>query len=254
MFGAVDGLVKAFSNKSSMQLLYEGFGGDDDTRPIADAAFYGLPAFLGFSIQNMVAAPFADPGRDASMLFGFAQLNRAQAIGRAVGAAYDALVTTGGHPADSRAVRDALVQGLAPKAIYRTTQAITGELLSAKTGYPMVKGMSLPEQLLYSMGVNPLRVDQSFRVNQELWKDLEKRKVTTQAYGKAWSEAKAERDYGTMRTIMSRAAAQGVDISAVIRSSKSIDAKGRVDMLERSFNPQEVAKYRSAGLAKRSSD
>src|SRR4030067_3339385 len=70
MYGAADTVSQWFTDKSAMQNLYSAFGGTTREGPgsLSDAVFYGIPGFLGFSIQNQVALPGSDPGQDAARM------------------------------------------------------------------------------------------------------------------------------------------------------------------------------------------
>lgn len=248
-YETANGVSQWMNKKTAMQNIYSAFGGTDQNEPhLADAVFYGLPAFLGFSIQNQVSSPLADPGRDAAMLFNFAYADRMKAVGRAIGSAIDNWQATGTHPAGDAQTRDALIKAFAPKTIYRWAAMTDGNLRSMTTGYPMLKGMSGPEQLMYGLGMNPRRVELAFRVNQELWSDQEKMKKAVQSYGTAWADAVAAKDYGQVERIVAKSLSEGIDLSAVIKSAKTRMAKGREDMISRQFSPQEIVKYRSLGL------
>jgi len=247
LFGAVDTVSKWLTDSTATELIYGGFAGEDGS-VLADAAMYGLPAFLGFSIQNQVAAPFADPGRDATMMFNFAYLHRMQALSRGIGSAIDHWQATGQHPGSDPQTRDALIQAFAPKSIYRTTQVLEGNLRSLTTGYPMLDKMGLPEAFMYSMGVTPTRVENAYWVNQKLWSDQEKMRESIQERGNAWADAITRRDMATVKRVLADSVAEGVDVSSVIRSAKTRLAKGREDMIDRQFSAKDVLRYKQLGM------
>jgi len=249
-YGAIDDTAKWMGNESIMTNLYQQFNGGerDGPSPLADAAFYGLPAFLGFSIQNQVAAPFADPGEDAARLFSFVYLDRFRFAGKFMGEAIDSYAATGLSPVADGRVRDLFMRAFAPKSIYRATQGIQSETLrSLSTGLP-VTTVSPVERLAYGLGVNPLQVERQFRVADELWRDQNKMKEAVSKFGQEWAEAVQERDQRALQRVVQRAALQGVDLSAVIKSAKARLAKGREDLIARQFSPEAVAPYRQAGL------
>ncbi len=248
--GAFDGVSKWMGNESLMVNLYEKFNGEDrdGPSPVSDAVYYGLPAFLGFSIQNQVAAPFADPGEDAARLFSFAYVDRFKFAGKFAGEAIDSYATTGLSPvADSR-VRDLFMRAFAPKSIYRIAQGIQSETLkSLSTGLPVTK-VTPAERLTYALGVNPLTVERQYRVADELWRSQNKMKEAVSSFGKEWAEAAQAGDSRALQQIVQRAVLQNVDLSSVLKSAKARLAKGQDDLVARQFSPEAIFPYRRAGL------
>lgn len=246
LYGAIDEMQKHFSDESLMLQTYEMFG-EFDT--MADTAFYGFPAMLGFSIQNQVAAPFADPWQDASRLMSFAWWDRMNYAGKAMGQAVDHWSATGESPIRDARTRDLMMRAFAPKTLYRSAQGIQDSTLkSMTTGYPVAKGLSLSERLLWAAGGNPTWVEQRFDVARELWKDQDARRKAVTKYGKEWAGLVEERDWTGLKLLIKRALYEGVDISSVVKSGKAVLAKGNEDMIERQFKPEEILKYREAGL------
>jgi len=246
-YGAADEMQKHFSDKSLMLQTYEMFG--EENQKAADTAFYGFPAMLGFSIQNQVAAPFADPWQDASRMMSFAWWDRMNYAGKAMGQAVDTWSATGESPIRDARTRDLMMRAFAPKMLYRSTQAAQDSTLKSLTnGYPVAKGLSLSERMLWAAGGNPTWVEQRFDVARELWKDQDARRAAVTKYGKEWAGLIAERDYTGLKLLIRRALYEGVDISSLVKSGKAISAKGQEDMIERQFKPEEILKYREAGL------
>ena len=246
LYGAIDEMQQHLGNDSLMVQTYDMFG---ENETMADAAFYGFPAMLGFSIQNQVAAPFADPWQDASRLMSFAWWDRMNYAGKAMGQAVDHWSATGESPIRDARTRDLMMRAFAPKTLYRSAQGIQDSTLkSMTTGYPVAKDLSLSERLLWSAGGNPTWVEQRFDVARELWKDQDARKASVTKYGKEWASLVEDQDYQGLRLLIRRAMYEGVDISSVVKSGKAVLAKGREDMIERQFKPEEILKYREAGL------
>lgn len=257
LFGVADAMSKWMSDETLMEWLYDSFGsGDPEEAGLADALFLGLPAYLptlagmpGFSMSGQAAAPFNDPARDAAQLFSFVHVDRMRAVGRAAGTAFDNWAATGEHPANSTNVRDQLLRAFAPKSFYRSAAVIRDNAVrSLTTSYPQVGELSLAERVMYGAGFNPRRVELQYRIANELWRDQNKMRQMVQAYGKAWAEAQASGEYGELNNLMQRAMADGVDVSAVLRSAQTRLAKGREDMIERQFDPAEVWRFRRIGM------
>lgn len=219
--------AKMFDDKSLMLKLYEAYGEQ------ADPIWYGLPAFLGVSLQNQVAAPFADPGQDAAFLFSFTHIDRIKALTRAGQGAWDAIFTEGVHPATNKEFYRNLMKAVGPKTMYRSMQLEDGALNSLTTGYPMIKGMSLPEQISYALGLNPTAVDIGYRVNEELWNNQQKLRDRVQTYGKLWYERWAEQDALGARQLVLRAIQEGVPVDSIMKSAQARIRKSQEDMFTR---------------------
>jgi hypothetical protein len=246
LFAAADAASKWLSDESLMKNTYDMFGASgEDFASASDAVMLGLPAFFGVSLQGSAAAPFADPTRDASMLTSFVHLDRMKMLGRAAGTAIDNWSATGRHPVDSRQVRDQFIRALAPKTVYRLNAAWGEEYLrSLNTGYPQISGLTTTERLLYSAGLNPRRIELNFKVNDELWNDQNALREKTSELGKAFAVAQTERDSKEMSRLLQVAIIDGVDVASMLRSSQTILAKGREDMIERQFDPIAVHRFK----------
>lgn len=253
LYSVANTFSKWASDKSLMEHLYSQFNGDPDavTGGISDALYMGLPSFLGVSISGQTAAPLADPARDASMLFSFVQADRAKAIGSFVGAAMDKWQTTGEHPIDSPEVRDKFVAAFAPKAIARSVSVTQDRAIkSLNTGNTQIEGLNLAESMLYQAGFMPRRVALAHAVNEELFVDQKKKEAAVQNMGKAWMEAEAAGDSDALYHLQSTAMADGVDISSVIKSAKSREAKIRDPRLARQYDAAELSRFMDIGVVK----
>ena len=249
-YSAADSMSKWLSQKSIMEHTYGAFGPTerDGFGNVSDAVFYGFPAFLNFSIQNQVSAPFSDPGKDAARLFSVAYLDRLKYMQKAAGQAIDAWSTTGESPVKDPRTRDLFMRAFAPKSLYQATQAIQGDMLkSLATGHP-VTGLSPAERYMYGMGLSPRWVESSYRVADELWQDQDKMKAAVSAYGLQWAELQQAGDSVGMERLVLRAVYEGVDVSSIIKSANARLAKGREDIIERQFKPSEILKFRQLGL------
>lgn len=245
-YGAANAVSKWVSDESIMQHTYELF--DPET---ADVVFHGFPGFLGFTIQNQVAAPSADIGGDASHLFGMVLLDRMNALASGLGAAVDQWNATGESPANSARVRDALVKALAPKVVYRASQAIQGEVLrNLTTGYPVTEWSPAQRFIYGALNLDPTWVANQYRVADELWQDQRRMKERVAAYGKAWAEAQESGDTRTLQQIILKAVTERVSFDKIIASANSRLAKGREDLLERQFSPEALLGWRDTGLVR----
>lgn len=249
-YATADGMSKWLSDKSIMEHTYGAFGGTEreGMGSISDAVFYGLPAFLNFSIQNQVAAPFMDPGKDAARLFSMVYLDRLKYAQRAFGQAIDHWSTTGESPVKDPRTRDLMMRAFAPKSLYQASAVIQDETLrSLSTGHPVTQ-LSPAERLMYGLGLNPRWVESSYRVADELWKDQNKMREAVSSYGEAWAQLQEAGDNRGLEQLIVRALYEGVDVSSVVKSAQARLAKGREDIIERQFKPSEILKFRELGL------
>lgn len=257
LYYTANSMSQWMTDESLMNHIYGMFGGTErDRGTVADGVFLGLPSFLpslvglpAVSLSGQAAAPFNNPARDASMLFSFVHWDRMRALSKAVGTSVDKWKATGEHPIDSQAVRDQFIRALAPKTVYRSAAAIEGNYIkSLATGYPQIKNIRPAERVLYSLGMNPRWLDLQYRISDELWQNQNKMQKEIQRLGAAWAEAEDRRDSQTLLDIMSIANRSAVDMSSVIRSAKSRQAKGAEDMIERQFDPNNYLPFRRLGL------
>lgn len=250
-YGGVDALQKMFTNEGLMHQIYSTFGGSKEEAGLGDGIYYGLPGLLGFSLQNQVSMPFADPARDVSQMFGLAYWDRMKAFGKMVGDGYDNIIASGRHPAEDKHFVDSAIRAFAPKAIFRASSVDWGfsnAIHSLSTGYPVVDKLPIGQRLLYIAGVNPRQIELGYEVGNELWKDANKRLAAIQAFGKDWADATENQDYAKMREISYRTVVNGIDMHSVIASANSRLAKGREAMIERQFSPEAIYDWRKLGL------
>lgn len=249
-FGGVDAATEYFTGQNIMQHLYEGFA-QEPGKPSAwaDGLYYGLPAFLGVSLQGQMAAPFADPGQDMQRLFNFVYWDRMKHGAKAFGAAMDHWDATGENPARDPRTRDLLIRTFMPRTIYRAAQVMEGEAIkSLSSGRPIVKDSSIGERMWYRLGMDPIRLSRQFRVHDYLWEDQNARREAVTEFGRAWSEAMEARDQRAANLVIQRAMIAGADLGSVIRSGKAFLSKGQEDNIERQFSLESTLAYKKSGL------
>lgn len=250
LYSMADGFSRFVSKTPLMEHIYSTFNLDEENTLASDAIFMGLPAMLGASLSTQAQAPFANPMRDASMIFSMVQLDRGVALGNALHEAGEYIGATGRlNPLQSPRVREMLARATAPKTFYRALAAFTTDgLKSLRTGYPMIKDVSLASKLFYSLGFNPPEIERSLRVAHDLWEDLDERKRTVAAYGKAWSDASQAGDRETLRDLRNRIHLYGLNYDTIIASARSREAKAGVGMIDRTYGYDEIQRrLRSLG-------
>lgn len=230
------------SNESLMTNAYEMLGQEG-----ADSLFYGLPAtFADIALTSQASSPLSNPVRDATMLFSSVHMDRMAYVQKSMGAAMDYYDATGEHPGTSEEVRRLLVRSFAPKTLYRAVQAFGDSgIESLSNGYPILPDAGMYDRLIYAMGLNPTQVDRTYAVADELYNDQEKRRTLVQASGIALKEAIEERNSMEQWRIIQSAIRNGLDVSSVVRSASGRLEAGHQRMLERTFKPENIAKYRA---------
>jgi len=216
----------------------------------SDALYYGLPSVLtGLSATGNIALPGSHLAHDAEMLFGVASLERAKNIGRSLGSVFDAAVVAGVDPLAQPKIQAQLMQGWSPRSLYRVFQTFQdgaeGSLIAPSTGYKTVEGLGPYQQAMYMLGFNPVEVEKQYTVYDTLMKNKELRTLRTSQLGEAWAQAQVSGDRQTLELLARRAAAEGVDISSVLRSANRRIQDMNKDMFGRNFREEELAAYDS---------
>lgn len=235
LYGMADAFSKGFTNKSAFQNIYSMFSMNEDGEPdvLSDAMFYGLPSFFNVSLQGSASAPGANPAKDASLLFSFVQMERAAAIGKAVGGAWATADATGQSPFADPMVRDAFLRALSPRSMVRSAQVLEGDYLkSLHTGNPVVKGLSAAERLGYAMGFNSPEIDRAYRVSNELFESEQKRIQAVRTFARRLNELQDGRNFREMTRLQRQIVASGIGLDSVIRSAQYQRDRGRQDMIE----------------------
>ena len=256
LYWAADRFAKDIFGQKLDELWYEQWPRGEEGPNVSDAVFMGVPGFLptlvggpGFSLTGATAMPFGNPQRDISQLMGFVYQDRMKYLGRAVGEAFDASDATGQNPLRSEAVTANLGRALLPRSIYRVMQQTEDGVIRASGSlYPQVDGLSPSEQLLYTLGFNPHKLELAYRVNDRLWRSAEERKALVSAMGQSLAAAQEARDFREMGRLKTRALYLGVDMDSVMRSTAAYGQKYREDMIERQGDKKAVAWYERLGL------
>lgn len=242
IYSMVDSAHEAMTDETIMQRLYEGFYDyGAEPSPVADAAFFGLPAFFGFSLQNQMQAPFANIGDDASFLSNFVFLDRAKHAGKFGGQFIDNMLATGGHPGDDERTQQLFMRAFAPKMFYRASESLKGKMLeSSASGYPEME-MSAYERAAYAMGLNPTTLARDREIRQHLWEDHSAMKAQVSMYGRALADAEKQGDWAEYDNIYMRAVYEGVPIDSVTKSARAYRDKMETPALERMAKEEELA-------------
>lgn len=227
-----------YSDDTLVQNMYEMFSEEH-----AGAMAFGLPMYLGFSLNPQGASPGANPARDVTSLFEPVMFDRMRAIFQAAGTGWDVYRVTGDHPAESPDVRRLLMEAVAPRTVMRIYQQFMREnaIASSRTGYPLKKDPSMSDRVWYSMGITTNEQQKRNFAADILYRDSERRNALTGGYGEALKDAIEAGDATTQMRLLRRAASDGLDLNSVARSAASRQRQGDLDALERADNPTKKA-------------
>lgn len=210
-----NGAYKVFNNSSAMQDLYENFGSNRWT----DAAYFGLPAFLGVSLQGNASGPFSNPTRDINYLFNAAVLQRAEKVGKFIGYVGNQQGLNN-NPFEMDRTWDLASYALGPRILYKAmAQVEEGALKAIRNGAPIIEGISHPETLLNAVGLTPLKIAKAYELSEELWANREKVRAQSSRLGEAFAQAMTRSDQRTMDFVVSTAVQHGLDLSSILRSA-----------------------------------
>jgi len=207
-----------------------------------DAVYFGLPAVMGVSLSSATASPV----RDANMLFSMAQWSRLQAMGGAVGEAFDYYRATGEHPGRDPKVAGLLARALAPKTLYRYAQVYDSPgIKSLSTGNTIIDQVNPWNKVLFTLGFTPNDIERGYATFEQLQADKDREKRMTKALGSAMREAMDQGNDEEVDHIFRAAQVNGVDVSTVMRSAASRGTAEDQSLLERNFSDQQRSAYDS---------
>jgi len=209
-----------------------------------DAMYYGLPAFLGVTLQSSAAMPGTDIVQDSSNMANAVAITKAMEIGKALGAAGAYAVGSGENPLRNENVRDQLFAATMPRAFNRIASVVEGDYVkSMRTGYPSVRDVSVSQRMLQASGLNDLDVAKRAYVGRQLWKQKAETQRVIAALGMRHQQARDNGDVDEMTDVMFEALEAGVDISSVYSSSRTrFRRETREDALSL-YGPEAVMEY-----------
>ena len=220
LYGITEPFLQMAYGKGGLELIHEMF--DPEEQWAADAIYHGLPGLLGYTLQASAAMPGADPARDASMLYSVVALDRAVALGKALGSGWDTLLGTGENPAANPQFRSELIKGLAPRSMMRWMQ-VSGDnyVNSLSTGQPVAK-LKPMERVMWHLGFTPTQVADNYEVANRLFRDKELQSKALESFAKQWMEAQQNGDFDAVTAVTKKAIASGIPID---RLHKSVQAR-----------------------------
>lgn len=219
----------------------------EDNEKAGDAIYFGLPALLGASLQGSSTMPGTDVRNDLANMGNFVFLERAKAVGAAIGDSIDYWNGTGQNPLYDPNIRDKILQATAPRAVFRAFAATEGEYIkSMKTGYPMVRDIPQSSRVLHALGFNQVDVEEQQVAGKELWKNEERQRLLIANLGIAFADAQLNNDRDDMTRIINRAVALGVDHTKVVKSAHTRMRREQGDAMDRYGKTPLSARYARA--------
>jgi len=156
------------------------------------------------------------------MLYSVVALDRAVALGKALGSGWDTLLGTGENPAANPQFRSELIKGLAPRSMMRWMQ-VSGDnyVNSLSTGQPVAK-LKPMERVMWHLGFTPTQVADNYEVANRLFRDKELQSKALESFAKQWMEAQQNGDFDAVTAVTKKAIASGIPID---RLHKSVQAR-----------------------------
>lgn len=236
-----DGLANHFEDKSSFLWLQENWNDS------ADEIYFGLPAFLGVSLQASATMPGTDVRNEAGNLMNFVAWERAKQLGQALGAGWQIQQASGQNMLRDPNVRDQLIQATMPRAVSRLVSGIEGNYItSMRTGYPQVRDVAPSDRVMHMLGFNMTGIEQYQVAGKELWKKQEARKAAIQGLGQTFAQAQLAGDQEEMTSVIERSIAMGLEVSSVLKSAQTVFRRETEGDLMSRYDQAEVAQYAQA--------
>lgn len=214
---------------------------------LADGLYFGLPAFLGVSLQASSTLPGTDVRNEVNSLFSFAMLNRASMLWKAVGEGWEYHQATGANPFSDPNVRDMFVAAAAPRLFIRAMSTTEDDYIrSMGTGYPQAREISPVGRMLHRAGMNIVEVERYQEASQELYAHEQKMNTMVRSLGRNYYNAMREDDYREMDRIVNQAIAMSVPLDKVARSAMTIQKREEQGDLLSRYSLSAQAEARSA--------
>lgn len=237
--GVMDGMADAFTESdSSFKWLQQNWGGH-----LADGVYFGLPGFLGFSLQSSTVMPGTDMVQDLTNLSNIVVLKRAQEMAQVVGKMREYGAATGQSALSDKNLRAELVGVMMPRSMSRLYSITEDDaILSMKSGYPTARGVSATTKMLYGLGLNQVDVERYQVAGRELFNKQEEERALLTTFGMEYAQAQAEENTERMKRVMDKSMMLGIDQSRVRKSAMTRTRREQGDALTR-YDAQDVRDY-----------
>jgi len=156
------------------------------------------------------------------MLSNFVFLERAKAAFKATKGGWDYAEETGQNPLKNENVRDALLQGYAPRALWRLFSTTEGDAIkSMSSGYPQVRGVSKLGQIAYTLGMNPVEIEEQQDAARYMWREQEAQRAAISAHGQRLADAELNGDIDEVGATINSAMAKGLPMTSIAKSAQT---------------------------------
>jgi len=235
---AIDAITETFAGQDAKEYIFENLGEG------GNAISFGIPAMFGMSLTGNVAAPGSNLAHDTEFFFTIVALERAKLMGRAMGRAWDDQVTLGMNPLRDQLFQRQAIQAFAPRALYRTWEAISSEnLYSASTGNPMIQNLGWGARTMHALGFRETDIAIQYAAYESLLADKTAMSRKISMFGEAYAMAMVNGDQRQMADILQQASVAGVDISRVMTSARTRMRNQGLDMFGRNFSGAQLENY-----------
>lgn len=241
LLAVADGIAKWHDRKDNA-FLWTQRNFDETT---GDALYFGLPAFLGVSLQASSAIPGTDVRNETSSLFSFAVVERAKRLGKAIGDAETVNSATGYNGFRDPNVQDELWQAIMPRFFTKLFSAVEGDYVkSMSTGSPLVQGVSPVGRFLQGTGLNPIEIEQWQVASRRMYKDQQARQQIVEGLGRAYADAVLNGDSEEAQRALNRAVIAG-ELDSVMKSAATRMTREQTgDALSR-YSKEDQSAYRA---------
>jgi hypothetical protein len=206
---------------SSFLWMEKNFGPD-----AADGAYFGLPAFLGVSLQASSTLPGTDVRNEVNSLFSFALWNRAKLAYQTFDKAADFAAATGQNPLQDPNIRDMAMQALTPRFFARAMSVTEGDYVrSMSTGLPQVRHVSPSGRMLHALGVNVVEIEKMQEESQVLYQHQDEMDRMVRSLGRAYYDAMKNEDTEEATRVVHRAIGLSISLDRVSRSAMGIQKR-----------------------------
>ena len=205
-----------------------------DTK-MSDAAYFGLPAFLGVSLQASSTLPGTDVRNEVTSLMSLAMWNRAKMMYKTYEKADEFHDATGMNPFQDPNIRDMAMQATMPRFMIRA-MSLTEEdyVRSMSTGYPQVRNVSPFGRLMHGMGVNVVEIESMQEASQVLYKHEEQMNAKVRGLGRAYYDAISNGDTAEATKVVHTALGLSIPLDKIARSAMAIKKREETgDILSR---------------------
>jgi hypothetical protein len=252
LMGMADGFARMASDKGLNDLLYDQIGNDptDHTKPwAADMLAHGFPSLLGMTLRSRASAPSAHLSTDITMYANLAIVDRMQALAGSVGTFTEEALNGRAPLGDPRFLRQ-VMEAFAPRTLQRVMTSF-GErgVTSMSTGNSLVPALNTIQASLASVGLTPIKVANTFEVQQEAFMSSDKQRAKIQSLGRRLADAQMNGDHFEVGRIIREAIDSGVKLDSVSRSAQSRMSKDQEPFLSRQhFDAVTRSRLSSRGL------